>query len=59
LEMLAGLKKNDRVITTGGLHGVVVMIKDKEVVLQIDDTKDVRVRLEKDAIISVEHKEKQ
>jgi queuine tRNA-ribosyltransferase len=57
-EMLANLKKNDRVITAGGLHGVVTSVKEKEVVLQIDEAKDVKVRLEKDAIVSVEHKER-
>ncbi|MDI6759700.1 MAG: preprotein translocase subunit YajC [Candidatus Brocadiaceae bacterium] len=57
LDLLAGLKKNDRVITGGGLHGVVIMVKEKEVILQIDETKDVKVKVEKDAIISVEHRE--
>lgn len=57
LDLLAGLKKNDRVVTGGGLHGVVVSVKEKEVILQIDETKDVKVKVEKDAIISVEHRE--
>jgi len=57
LDLLAGLKKNDRVITGGGLHGVVVSVKEKEVLLQIDETKDVKVKVEKDAIVSVEHRE--
>lgn len=57
LDLLASLKKNDRVITGGGLHGVVVSVKEKEVILQIDETKDVKVRVEKDAIVSVEHRE--
>jgi preprotein translocase subunit YajC len=56
-EMLANLKKSDRVVTAGGLHGVVTSIKEKEVVLLIDESKDVKVRLERDAIVSVEHKE--
>lgn len=57
LDLLASLKKNDRVITGGGLHGVVVSVKEKEVILQIDETKDVKVKVEKDAIVSVEHRE--
>lgn len=57
LDLLAGLKKNDRVITGGGLHGMVVSVKEKEVILQIDETKDVKVKVEKDAIVSVEHRE--
>ncbi len=58
LDMLTGLRKNDRVITAGGLHGVVTMIKEKEVVLVVDEAKDVKVKVDKDAIVSVEHKEK-
>lgn len=58
VEMLANLKKNDRVVTLGGIHGVVTLVKEKEVVLQIDETKDVKVKLDKDAIVSVEHKER-
>ena len=57
LDLLASLKKNDRVITGGGLHGVVTSVKEKEVILQIDETKDVKVKVEKDAIVSVEHRE--
>ncbi len=56
LDMLANLKKSDRVVTVGGLHGIVTMIKEKEVVLQIDETKDVKVKVDKDAIVSVEQR---
>jgi preprotein translocase subunit YajC len=37
------LKKNDEVITTSGIIGVVHMIKDEEVVLKIDDNARIRV----------------
>lgn len=56
-EMLANMKKNDRVVTVGGLHGVVVSVKEKEVVLQVDEVKDVKVRVEKDSIVSIETEE--
>jgi preprotein translocase subunit YajC len=58
LEMLANVKKSDRVVTVGGLHGVVTAVKEKEVTLLIDEAKDVKVKVDKDAIVSVEHKEK-
>ncbi|HHT9155203.1 MAG TPA: preprotein translocase subunit YajC, partial [Candidatus Tripitaka sp. YC43] len=57
IDLLASINKNDRVIIGGGLHGVVVSVKEKEVILQIDETKDVKVKVEKDAIVSVEHRE--
>ena len=49
--MLANLKKNDEVITAGGIHGKIVMVKDKTVVLRVDD--NVRIEFNKDAIASV------
>lgn len=55
-EMLAGIKKNDRVITTGGIHGVVINVKETELLIQIDSSKDVRVKVERDSVMSVSHK---
>ncbi len=52
-KMLDALKKNDRVVTTGGMHGTVVNIKDDEVVLRIDDQAKVKVRFLKSAIARV------
>jgi len=36
-QMRKGLKKNDEVVTIGGIHGTVVLVKDKTVVLRVDD----------------------
>lgn len=58
LGMLANLKKSDRVVTMGGLHGIVASVKEKEVILLVDETKDVKVKVDKDAIISVEQRER-
>ena len=38
-EMLAAIQKGDRVVTTGGLHGIVEAIDDKSVVLRVDQVK--------------------
>ncbi|HHT9120365.1 MAG TPA: preprotein translocase subunit YajC [Candidatus Hypogeohydataceae bacterium YC41] len=56
LELLANLKKSDRVVTVGGLHGVVTSVKEKEVVLLVDENKDVKVKVDRDSIVSVEQK---
>ena len=52
-KMLAAVKKNDRVITQGGLIGVVHTIKDDddEVTLKVDD--NVRLRVTKQSIVRV------
>ncbi|MGB2938284.1 MAG: preprotein translocase subunit YajC [Phycisphaerae bacterium] len=52
-EMLDALKKNDHVTTVGGIRGVVSSIGDKEVVLKVDESKDVRLRVSRDAISKV------
>jgi len=36
LEMLSSVKKNDRVLTSGGIHGLVMSVKDDEVSLRVD-----------------------
>jgi preprotein translocase subunit YajC len=50
-QMLARLKKNDEVVTTGGLFGTVVNIKPDSVTLRVDD--NVRVEVERSAITRV------
>jgi preprotein translocase subunit YajC len=46
-DMLAALKKNDHVETSGGIKGVVAVVKpeDKEVVLRIDDASGAKLRV--------------
>ncbi|MBX7169045.1 MAG: preprotein translocase subunit YajC [Pirellulales bacterium] len=45
--MLANLKKNDRVVTAGGLYGVVTNVRPEadEVTLKVDETNNTRVRV--------------
>ena len=51
LQMLAGLAKNDEVVTTGGIHGTVVNVKEKTVVVRVDE--NVNIELEKNCIAVV------
>lgn len=48
LKMLTGLDKNDEVVTTGGIHGTVVNVKDKTVILRIDE--NVKMEIEKNCV---------
>lgn len=43
-ELVEGLKKGDRVITSGGLHGVVVDTKEEVLILRIAPKIDVTVQ---------------
>ena len=47
-QMLENLKKNDEVVTSGGAHGTVVNIKEKTVVLRVDD--GCRMEFEKSSV---------
>ncbi|MCM8795336.1 MAG: preprotein translocase subunit YajC [Candidatus Omnitrophica bacterium] len=47
-KMLSSLSKNDEVVTVGGIHGTIVNVKDKTVILRIDD--NVKIEIEKNSV---------
>jgi preprotein translocase subunit YajC len=51
-EMISALKKNDRVMTTGGLYGTVVSVDNEQdrVVLRVDDDRGVKLTFSKSAV---------
>ena len=49
-EMLAGIQKNDRVMTIGGIIGSVVSTNETEVVLKIDESANVKITVTRGAI---------
>jgi len=49
--MIDNLKKNDEVVTTSGIHGKIVLIKDKTVVVRVDD--NVKIEFDKESITTV------
>ncbi len=53
-KMISSLKKNDEVITSGGVHGTVLNIKDSTLTLRIDD--NVRIEVQKSAITHLKKK---
>jgi preprotein translocase subunit YajC len=48
---IAAVKKNDQVVTNSGIHGTVVNVKEKTIVVRIDD--NARMEIDKEAIASV------
>jgi len=50
--MLGNLKKNDEVVTSSGIHGTVVIVKDKTVVVRVDD--NCRIEFDKDAVTMIQ-----
>src|SRR3972149_4896210 len=51
--LLSRIRKSDRVITAGGIHGVVTSVRETEVVIRIDDSKDVKVKVDRSSIATV------
>ena len=49
--MLKNVKKNDEVVTAGGIHGTVVLVKDKTVVVRVDD--NVKIEFDKESITRI------
>jgi preprotein translocase subunit YajC len=53
-KMIAAVKKGDKVITAGGVHATVYTVKEKTVILKVDD--NTKMEFSKSAIASVEAK---
>ena len=54
-EMMANLKKNDEVVTTSGIHGTVAIVKEKTVVVRVDE--GCRLEFDRESIASVVNSE--
>jgi preprotein translocase subunit YajC len=57
---LSQLKKNDRVVTSSGIHGTVVQANSDEptISLRIDENSNTRIKINRDAIAQVVTEEK-
>lgn len=49
--MIEAVKKNDQVVTNSGIHGTVVNVKEKTIVVRIDD--NARMEVDKDVVAVV------
>jgi len=55
-KMLSEIKKGDKVVTSGGMHGKIINIDEKTVLLEVDD--NVKIKFERSAISIVPSQEK-
>ncbi len=53
--MIEAVKKGDRIVTIGGVHGTVEKVDDGSVLVQVDN--NVKLRVDKNAIASAGAKE--
>ena len=50
-KMIEAVKKGDRIVTIGGIHGIVHAVKEGTVVVKVDD--DCRIEFSKSAVATV------
>lgn len=50
-EMIAGIQKGDKIVTIGGIHGVVSSVKDTSIILKVDD--NCKIEMSRSAIANV------
>jgi preprotein translocase subunit YajC len=50
--MLSALKKGDRIVTIGGIHGTIQSVKEQSVIVKVDDS--VKIEFSRSAISTVE-----
>jgi preprotein translocase subunit YajC len=56
-KMLSALKKGDRVVTIGGIHGVIQSLKENTVIVKVDE--NVKLEFNRSAISSVSSQAKE
>ena len=49
-QMLKAIKKNDRVITVGGVMGTVQSVRDDEITLKVDESSNTKITFTRSAI---------
>lgn len=47
-EMIAGLKKGDRIVTGGGIHGTVATVEDQSLLIKVAE--NTKIRISKSAV---------
>lgn len=53
--LIAAVKKGDRIVTLGGIHGTVQQVDEASLLVQVDS--NVKLRIDKNAVASVGSKE--
>ena len=51
--LVTSMKKNDEVLTASGIIGIIAQVKDDEVILKVDESSNVRLRVLKSAIVRI------
>ena len=52
-KMLAALERGDRIITTGGIYGLIEQVREKEGILVVKVAEKVKIELSRSAVLRV------
>lgn len=52
--MISNLKKNDEIVTTGGIHATIVNTKDHTLIVRIDD--NIKIEIDRSAVMRLSKK---
>ncbi|MFA6129576.1 MAG: preprotein translocase subunit YajC [Candidatus Omnitrophota bacterium] len=52
-KMITGINKNDEIVTLGGIHGTVVNVKEKTLILRIDE--NVKMEIDKNSVAYIKN----
>jgi preprotein translocase subunit YajC len=50
--MINNLKKNDEIVTIGGVHGTIINVKENTFVVRVDD--NAKIEIDKSAVARIE-----
>lgn len=50
-ELIGNVKKNDQIVTVGGIHGTIVNVKPTTVTVRVDD--NAKMEIDKEAIATI------
>ncbi|MDZ4700744.1 MAG: preprotein translocase subunit YajC [Rhodothermales bacterium] len=56
-KMIEAVKKGERVVTIGGIHGTVAQVDESSVLVEIDKGSSTKIRVDKSAIARIDVKE--
>ena len=51
--LINNIKKNDKIMTIGGILGTVVSVKEREIVVKVDESTNTKMTFLKDAVRQV------
>ena len=54
--MIDSLKKGDKIVTSGGIHGRITNVKEKEAILVVQVAKDVQIEVSRGSVTAVTEK---